>query len=128
MNRSKNNIQDQDWSLRYPNNWAEISWKCRESTNFQCCLCGDGATQTHHALYTYRDGKVIADFRGIGSYLFPLCNDCHQIAHHPFNYRKDSKNPVLGNKNSPRFYKLLRDGWLKSKVVGWNQNVVVSIQ
>lgn len=106
---------NRNWSDRYPENWPEISRQCRESTGHRCCLCQNEATQTHHALYVYSNGQIISDFRGIGSYLFPLCKSCHELAHHSYNYKKCPHNPVLGNKNTARFWEKLRKGWLAKK-------------
>lgn len=104
-----------NYTIRYANNWAEISRQAKQMTDGKCCLCSELATETHHVLYKDKEG-AIAGREIPGVHVFPLCDKHHSSelggAHHRSNWRKDKLHPELGNKNSPSFYLRLRQGWL----------------
>lgn len=105
------------YDIRYAENWPEISRLAKRLTGGICCYpsCTRKAIETHHALYHDLDGNSIAGRERPGLEIFPLCQRHHELAHFPKYWRKDSKNPVLNNQNTPEFYRLLRQGW-KEKV------------
>jgi hypothetical protein len=105
-----------DYNIRYAENWGEISRKARSLTKGLCCYpgCQQRASAVHHALY--RDNRgAIAGREKPGIHVFGLCDYHHSkeagCAHHPKNWKHDSKDPVLGNQNTSRFYLRLREGW-----------------
>jgi hypothetical protein len=100
-------------AARYGNEWRETSLRTRKSTNFKCCLCQKRAVLAHHATYKNKRGRSIRNYEKAGIHVFPLCEDCHKIAHLKKNWVWDEANPVLNNQNSPEFYRKLRNGWKK---------------
>ncbi len=89
--------------------WNNISVEVRRTTGGKCVLCDRPATCTHHACY-FGPYKAGVD-------LFGLCDDCHAQAHLFKNWRRYRYRGVWKNKNTPDFYKKLRQGWQ-----GKNQN------
>ena len=110
-----------DYSIRYAANWTEISAQAKRMTNGSCCYpnCDNPATETHHVLYKDKQG-AIAGREQPGVHVFGLCEEHHQLAHSPRNWRKDYRCPELGNKNTPKFYLLLRQGWLEKLNIKYN--------
>ena len=103
-----------DFEVRYAPNWPDISRLARRLTGDRCILCGDGATETHHALYGDDQG-AIAGREIPGVHVFPLCANCHQGdggAHAPINWYRDMGDPVRGNHQAPAYYRKLRAGWV----------------
>lgn len=100
-----------EFDARYSRYWHRISWAARAKTKHKCVLCGHKATQTHHAVYCDKEGRAIAGREIPGAEVFPLCDRCHEIAHDQKNWVRDNKNPVLGNRNTAKFWKKLRKGW-----------------
>lgn len=107
-------MKNHNYELRYSPNWPTISRKCRKSLKGKCTLCQNNSTQTHHAFYGLL-GIPIAGWAEVpGWSIFPLCDDCHTVAHTPANYHKDRQNPVTGNRNRFWFWLLLFISyWLK---------------
>lgn len=104
---------------RYSDNWLSISHRTRRLTKGKCCFpgCQEKASETHHAVYWDNEG-AIAGREIPGVHVFPLCNyhhatDHREGAHHSNNWHKDSRNPVLKNRNTPQYYLKLRTGWLE---------------
>ncbi|MEH1788382.1 MAG: hypothetical protein V7L23_23060 [Nostoc sp.] len=112
---------EKDYSIRYADNWAEISKECKRLNNYKCCYsgCNQKSAETHHALYFDKQG-VIAGREIAGVHIFPLCDQHHDEAHSKINWVRYPKglpqashsNPVLSNRNTTRFYLKLRQGWL----------------
>lgn len=84
--------------------WSDISLEVRRTTGNKCVLCSQPATCTHHTCY-FGPYKAGVD-------LFGLCNACHTQAHLGRNWRQYRHQGVWRNKNTPHFYKRLRQGWL----------------
>ena len=101
-----------EFKARYAENWHQISKRARRLTGGKCILCRKGATSVHHAVYRTKEGKSIAGQEIPGVHVFPLCDRCHKIAHSPQNWEWDRRSPALGNRNTPKFYLELRNGWL----------------
>lgn len=98
---------------RYGENWTIVSQKTRRKTGHRCCFpgCEDRATETHHSIYQDKDGAIKG--REIpGVHVFPLCDRHHKVAHQKRNWLKSKTDPELNNRNTPEFYRLLRQGWL----------------
>ncbi|WP_375495308.1 hypothetical protein [uncultured Nostoc sp.] len=110
-----------DYSIRYADNWTEISRECKRLNDYKCCYlgCCRKAVETHHALYFDKQG-AIAGREIAGVHIFPLCDQHHDEAHSKINWVRYPKglpqashsNPVLSNRNTTRFYLKLRQGWL----------------
>lgn len=107
-----------NYSDRYADNWPALSKKAKQLTGELCCYpgCINPATEVHHALYCDKQG-AIAGREIAGVHIFPLCDRHHSKerdgAHHWRNWRKDRNQPELGNKNTPKYYLLLRQGWME---------------
>jgi hypothetical protein len=104
-----------DYSKRYAPNWSLISKRAKMATKYHCCLCHKKSynLETHHS--TYRDWfGAIAGREKLGVNIFPLCLNCHSLAHSKRNYIKD-KNPVFGNRNTKEFTKLLKQQFRRLK-------------
>ncbi|MBN3946754.1 MAG: hypothetical protein HWQ38_09755 [Nostoc sp. NMS7] len=101
-----------DYSIRYADNWTEISRECKRLNNYKCCYsgCCQKSTQTHHALYFDKLGSI-AGREIAGVHIFPLCDQHHDEAHSKSNWVRSHSNPVLNNRNTTRFYLNLRQGW-----------------
>ncbi len=96
-----------NWSDRYPQNWRDISLACKNSTKNKCCNCWQKtAKHSHHSRYRLLFLKPRK--WSIGLFLFPLCENCHIIAHSKSNYFKDSKKALWGNKNRLKYVWILR--------------------
>ncbi|MEH2393846.1 MAG: hypothetical protein V7K21_20005 [Nostoc sp.] len=102
-----------DYSVRYADNWTEISRECKRLNRYKCCYlgCRQKAIETHHALYFDKQGSI-AGREIAGVHIFPLCSQHHDEAHCFINWVRSHFNPVLNNRNTARFYKRLRQGWL----------------
>jgi len=98
-----------DYSRRYSSNWSLISKQAKIATKYHCCLCHKKTTQleVHHAKYCNWLGFLIAGKEKLGINIFPLCKSCHNHAHRKINYIKDRKNPVLRNRNTNHFHRVL---------------------
>jgi hypothetical protein len=109
------------YNIRYAENWPEISRLTKRLTGGLCCYpgCNRQAAETHHVVYCDPQGNSIAGRERPGLEVFPLCLRHHEVAHLEKHWRKDTKNPVLGNCNTPEFYRILRRGW-KEKVSAIN--------
>ncbi len=102
-----------DYSARYAENWGIISLRTRRLAKWRCCYpgCDRRSTETHHSVYRDKDGLV----RGRevpGVHVFPLCDKHHKIAHRRRHWIRDRKNPETDSRNTPEFYRLLRQGWV----------------
>lgn len=111
----KNRLAPRQFDKRYADNWTKLAARARQATNGICCLCRSRkAVEVHHVRYA-RNGRAIAGKEQPGVDIFPLCGDCHKIAHQPKNWIKDKNNPVLGNRNHPEFVKRLQSGFKTAK-------------
>ncbi|MFN6572436.1 hypothetical protein [Dendronalium sp. ChiSLP03b] len=117
-------VTTKDYSIRYADNWAEISRECKRLNHYKCCYpsCRRKAAETHHALYLDKSG-AIAGREIAGVHIFPLCGQHHDEAHCKTNWVRCPKglpqashcDPVLSNRNTTRFYLKLRQGWQNAK-------------
>lgn len=100
-----------DYSVRYADNWGEISLQAKLLTKYKCCFlnCRSNCVETHHALYSDKLG-MIAGREVPGVHVFPLCQKHHKLAHSKRNWIC-AMNPVENNRNTPAFYLQLRMGW-----------------
>jgi hypothetical protein len=108
----RNNSIEVDYSIRYADNWTDISFQAKFLTGYKCVLCHIKCFETHHALYADKLGSIAG--REIpGVHVFPLCARHHKEAHSRKNWIHSS-NPVLGNRNTVSFYLRLRQGWINT--------------
>jgi hypothetical protein len=100
-----------DYSVRYSDNWGEVSYQAKVLTKFRCSYpgCSCKCVETHHAIYSDKQG-MIAGREIPGVHVFPLCDRHHKLAHSRKNWIR-SMNPVSGNRNTSAFYLLLLQGW-----------------
>ncbi len=106
------------FSERYSDKWKTKAKEARERTNYRCCLCmrKSNYLEVHHAVYCNKKNKRIAGYEMIGVHIFPLCERCHQIAHLPENWIKDGNNPVLKNRNTVKFYRIIVNNFHRIKM------------
>ena len=100
-----------DYSIRYADNWSEISLQAKLLSKYRCCFlgCRSKCSETHHALYSDKMG-LIAGREIPGVHVFPLCDRHHKEAHSRRNWIR-SHDPVSGNRNTAAFYLQLLQGW-----------------
>jgi hypothetical protein len=112
-------MQNLDFSVRYGKRWADKKWKAQihQATGGICCHCFQAkSTEIHHARYS-TDGTeagAIRDKERPGIDVFPLCEDCHGIAHSRGNWIRDKENPIWGHRNTDEFTQTLMRGWVMS--------------
>lgn len=110
--RHKTRPKNLDWKKRYADNWHQVRAQAKELTHNRCCLCFRKAKEVHHCRYRDRRG-AIAGREVPGIDVFPLCASHHKQAHHPKNWVRDRRNPVLGHHNTEVFARKLKRGfWL----------------
>jgi len=105
-----------DFSVRYGDRWRSKEWKkaIHEAVGGTCCHCLEKpSAEVHHARYS-TDGTAtgaIRDKERPGIDVFPLCEDCHSIAHDSSNWIRDKENPLWGHRNTDIFVQKLIRGW-----------------
>ena len=91
------------YGFRYHSDWRKISLEARRRTNHRCSFCQwKPANQTHHAAYLKSNGGLV-DWEDIGTLLFPLCEDCHGIAHRKKHWIISRDFGCMANRNTDEF-------------------------
>jgi hypothetical protein len=99
---------DINWGDRYADNWRQVTRFAHSLTHGRCTLCMiRKSTEVHHCYYKAGD-RALAGGEVPGRDVFPMCEGCHAIAHHPKNWIKDKQDPKLGNHNTETFTNKLR--------------------
>jgi len=98
---------------RYADNWREIAKGSHKAVKRICCLCCKSKSQeVHHVRYRDWKGAIVGRERS-GIDVFPVCLPCHERLHRTDAWSHNFKNPVLGNRQKPRWVRKLKRGYLK---------------
>jgi hypothetical protein len=96
-----------DYTHTYAKNWKDKSYRAKQKTDFHCCLCNQQHRylESHHVVYCNKKKRAIAGYEKVGVHIFPLCKQCHQIAHSPENWIQEAD--PKHNRNTTKFYRKL---------------------